>query len=444
MSSLKTVRIRALGASLCLTLAALWPATVLAQGQGRPIQPREPAEGAEIPAELRFADLKLGPLYLQPHIGVQGFGWDSNVLGLPSGAEVGDLRATLSGGVRLAIPAREAHLVTGDASINYLWYNDFEDLRAFNPVLAATYEYTSARFDGSASVRYIDADRTQVDFLEVDGQPVRPEDGIFLRSRQRTLLTEASITWRVGTVMFLEPAVSRRIVRFGTDTAPEEELALALDRTEESIGGSIGYQWTPRTSVGLTGDRLVYDYETPGNPRDAETYRLAFDLRMREPGPITGRVSVGYRNLAPREVESTSFSGAILDGSLLITPGGIAEVRVFGNRDVFPSIWFSNFYALRQGGGIDFLVGLSRRLGVGVDASLYEHSYANEETVEQPDGSVVTARRLDRIYRYGGRVTWGISSSELTLRVGYVNRVSNFAIADNQQFVISTGYTFIY
>jgi hypothetical protein len=374
-------------------------------------------------------------------------GWASNALGTPEVVgEAGDLRATISPGLKLVFPFRQAHLISVDGEVGYRWYRDLEALRGFNTAVAARYDYSAVRWSLSLSNRFINADRNQYELIEIGDDVVPPQLEIFGRVREATNYTALSLSWSIVSRGFLEGRASRNIVRFedreeGIDTG----VSKALDRTEDSIGGSIGYRVLPKTRVSLEVDWQLDDYETPGNFRTAETYRARARVQLDATAPVSGQFALGFRDQAPREATVVGFSGLVLDGNLAVHPGGTTEIHFFGARDIFPTFWSDSIYALRQGGGLSTLVQLNRALGVGADASIYEHSYPTEATVEQSDGSTLTARRYDRINSFAARVRWQVTRVNVfDLRIGYYYRTSNFDILNNRGLFVGSGYTFTY
>jgi hypothetical protein len=428
-----------------LILALLCADVGFAQERRRPRQPEGAAEGTQIPPELAIADLKFGPFYLQPRATFKDLGWDNNITGQREGAgKSADFRATPGGGLKIALPFRQNHMITGDGQIDYLWYRENPQLRTFNGAAVAQYAYTSDMFEVDLLNRYVDAQQTQTGLIQIGDGTVEPEFEIFEAARQRTNLAQFTGTWHLNP-FHLEGRTSRRVVRIKELDPEATSLAESLDRTEETVGGTVGFQVTPKSRLAFVVDWTNYDYETAGNIREAETYRAGAKIDLDPTAPLNGSVLVGYRDLAPRRSEALGFEGVVVDGEIGVQPGGVLAITLAGTRDAFPSFFGSNIYYIRQGGGISILAQAVRELAVGADVSLHEHRYPVEASATQDDGSTLTAERLDRVYQFTGRLQWSQSAwTAIGIRIGWVNRTSNFDFANIDGLVVATSYSLTY
>jgi len=435
-------------ALLTLALASVWPSGPLWAQESQRQLPRGRAqaeEGTELPAGLRFADLKLGPFYLQPRVALADLGYDTNVLGTPAATEVRDFRTTLSGGTRLIFPFRAEHSIQGDAQVDYLWFSETEALRTFNGTLDLRYKLLSDRWDIDVYTRYIDARRGQLDLIEIGNEVVDPSYEIFGRVRERGADVGARVRALIGSRFVLEPRGLRRVIRFKDDAESGLILSTDLDRTEESLGAFVGYRVTSRTTVGFDGDYQNNDYEAPGNPRQATTHRLAGKLELDSRAPLHGAILLGLRDLTPAENGLVGYRGAALAAEMAFAPGGIMEITLAGDRDAYPSFWFDSIYFLRQGGATTVLFQAQRSFALGAELSVHEHSYSTEATLAQLDGSLLTARRRDLVYRALGRLDWNLSrANRMTFRMGWIERDSNFDVAKTDGFVAGGGFSLTY
>jgi hypothetical protein len=292
--------------------------------------------------------------------------------------------------------------------------------------------------------RYVDVQQTQTALIQIGDGTVEPEFEIFEAARQRTNLSQFTGTWHLNP-LHLEGRTSRRVVRIEELDPEATSQSSQLDRTEETIGGTVGFQVTPKSRLALVVDWTNYDYETEGNIRDAETYRAGAQIDLDPTAPLNGSVLVGYRDLAPQRPEALGFEGVVVDGELGVQPGGVLAITLAGTRDAFPTFFGSNVYYIRQGGGISVLAQAVRELGVGADISLHEHRYPVEASATQDDGSILTAGRLDHVYQFTGRLQWSQSTwTAIGIRIGWVNRTSNFDFADIDGLVVATSYSLTY
>lgn len=121
------------------------------------------------------------------------------------------------------------------------------------------------------------------------------------------------------------------------------------------------------------------------------------------------------------------------------------EIDLAVDRDIFPSLWFDSIYALRQGAGISVLLQASRGFAVGGDISYHEHDYPTEATAPQRDGSLFTAKRNDQILRFGGLIRLRADRlNNISFRIGYFDRDSNFDTQEISGLVIGSGYSLVF
>lgn len=428
--------------SLLIAVALLTAGTAYAQQQP-PVRPVGPEEGTEIPESARLADIKVGPFYLQPRLGLRDVGWSDNPLGVPNSNElkVSDFQATGLGGLRFYLPFRERHVISGDGEAAYQWFQDNEEFRGWNTAIEGRYEYDSDRLEASIVNRYVNSQFNQLEQLELDtGGTGAPDAEIFARVRSQTNDLRAELQFNYTRQTFVGARGGRRIVRYPGESEQAQSIARTLDRTEDSIGGFVGTSLRPGLAVRAFYDYQDFDYEAPGNPRDASSYRTGVELALSGDRRFSGLVRLGYRDLTPDLEELIGFSGMIFDADVRGVIGSRTEVTISGIRDALPSLFGDNIFFVRSGGGVDLVYQVTRRIGLGAGVQIYDHAYELEVTQTQPDGTVLTAVPSEQIYQYEGIFTWRLNRNEIRVRAGYFDRSSNFASQESDGLIISTGY----
>lgn len=425
-----------------VVIAALIPCAGLAHAQQVPVRPVDPREGAEVAEEAPLADLKLGPFYLQPRLGVRDLGWDSNILGASatSGLQVSDFRATPIAGLRLFLPIRSRHVFSADGEVGYAMFLEYKELRGWNTAVEGRYEYDSDRLEVSVADRYVDAQTNQLERLELDSGPTTPDPGVFQRIRTRTNDLSADLRFFFTSQTYVGGRGSRAIVRYDDSTAVGTATAASLDRTEDTVGGVLGTRLRPSVSVQAFYDWQEYDYETPGNPRDATTYRTGLELLMEPGSRASGLIRAGYRRLTPLDPDQQEFDGLVGDMAVTAILGGRVEMSVNGTRDAYPALWYDSTYFLLRQAGLELVYQATRAFGIGGAATAGEYDYNNEATEILPDGTPFTAERRDLVYRYEGLLRWRLDRNEIRFRVGYYDVTSNFVSQEQDGLIVSTGY----
>jgi hypothetical protein len=434
------VRSNVVGIGLAIAVATLVSTPVL--GQVTPVGAESADEGSEIQVgELALADIRLGPFYLQPRLGIRELGWNSNVLGRPDASEqVSDMRVTPLAGLRFFLPLRRRHVISGDAAGWYDWYAEQDSFRAFSGAVEGRYGFDSERLDVDISHRYSNAQTNSLQRVELDsgGNDLTDEVVTLIRREVNTTLGEATLF--ISRRTFIGARGTQLVIRYDDRTSDGDAVARQLDRTEREAGGFVGMQMRPGLRVRLFYDFRRFEYVDPVSLRDADTYRTGLELNFDRGNRLEGLVRVGYRRLTPVVEGLVGFDGIVGDLNLTTVVSGRTEMTLRGDRDALPSLWGRNVFFVREGGGAELVFQFSRRIGIGGSIDYHRHAYEIETSFPQRDGSQLTAKRRDEIYQYEGILRIGLGGDEIRFRLGAYERQSNFDALNTSGLILSTGY----
>lgn len=429
----------------CVTFALGSTTTALAQSRRTPDGAADRDELSAGAQALLDADLRLGPLYVQPQMGVS-FGWES----VPNARDseepkrlVSDLAATLSPKIRLVLPFRERHEFSADAGVDYRWFQDFESLRTLNTQLFGGYSLRSHRIDLTLTDVFVDGERGFLDPLEIDGGTAALQFETDERLGIQTNEFLAVVDWKLNPRMTVTVEGGRNRIRFEED-AESSGIGLAgrLNRDENIAGAALRFALTPTIEVSPRYEWEDAVYVAPDNPREGIYDLAGVGIDLIPNSRFSAGAVVGLRRFRPDDSTVLDFSGLSLQGEASVVLGGRATLDLNGTRDITPSFWFDNTFFVRQGGGAALLVALSRRLRLGGDISYHQHDYPLETTAALLGGELLTARRNDELLNYGARGSWAFGSAgAVDVRVGWLERRSNFDFIELEGITVAVGYT---
>lgn len=395
---------------------------------------------------LMNADLKLGPFFIRPGVGV-GTAYESVPIRGNSDEPpqvVGDAVFKLSPRLDVVMPFRGQHEIKATGQLIYNWYSRFSELRNWDRIARASYRYRGDWLDVRVADDLTDRQVSFLDYVGDGGSSSNPQFDLDTRHRERRNNTFA----RVGITKFHRTDLQFRggyeTIRYKEDLIETDvPLSDELDRNEASFGTTARLRARPKTTVGIVYDYLNADYVETASFRDHGTHRIAGLLELDRSAGVFGSVELGYRNLSPRSPDETGFNGVVFKGRLGTIVGQRIRVWLNGVRDTTPTFWDANIFALRHGAGGEVEVPLSTDFTLSGDIGRFWLDYPVETTASLVDGSVLTAERRDRVWNYGATFGWTKDRNQsYRLRIGYYDRASNFDTQSLHGWRVSTGVQF--
>lgn len=376
---------------------------------------------------------RLGPLLLFPTLRISDVGYDDNVyLDGVDENPVSDYRANLS-------PEIKANMLLGGSLIlsftdnpEYMYYHKEKSRGGFGNSLSPGFKLLLlGRFALSGSYEY------QKHFRQL--------------SREVNLLTENVAKGYHGE-LFYETArmsslgISADIREYSHENLDLEgsatSLARQLNREERSVHGELYYSLSPVRSFFLRAGYTEYSFESAeAGWRDSTSWQASGGIRFAATGRINGLLSLGYKELRPKERGRRSFSGVFGNTELSMRLGRIT-LRTVYSRDPMFSYLSDVYYYIehRYGGGLSFYLNRLLRL----DYNYYHELLDYPEPVPYQDvGGMRSIDRKDRGDLHSAGLTIRlVRSLGLGISANFADRRSTYPRISYKRFFVGGSLTY--
>lgn len=383
------------------------------------------AQDAEAPDAN--ARVHLGPLSMNPTLGLTNIGVDTNVFFEP------DQQAPKRDFTMTLVPATDLWLRMGRAWLSstlredLVYYQRYTSQRSANnsDTLGITVPLNRLTLKGGG--RYVNA--TDRPGYEISERVHHVDSGyngsVDLRLMSKTFVGvhgERSKTTYDSTATF-----------FGVNLASE------LDRESTTAGVSVRHQLTPLTALTFDGSTRQ-DRFTTQHARDADSKQLWAGVEFDPFALLKGAARIGYRDFSPLDPTIPPFKGTTVDVNISYVALGSTKLTFQANRDVQFSYDINQPYYLqtRVSGS------LAQQIYGPVDA-VGRASYARLSYTDRSGAFVQVAGMIDRIEAYGGGVGYHFGPDlRLGFNVDEQRRTSPIGLRDYHGFVIGMSATFGY
>jgi putative beta-barrel porin BBP2 len=338
------------------------------------------AEGGPDPSKVR---VRIGPLLLNPSIGLSNIGVDTNVFNESNDQQPkSDFTLTVVPRTDIWLPLGRSWL-SGTIDEQIVWYQKYESERSANNRLGIGWRML-------ANVVNINLGATYNNTNE------RPGYEIDVRAPRTDLMLQAAFEGRVLSRTFLGVRVLRQTNDFDDTTVFADALLRdQLNRVSTSAAVTLRQQLTPLTSIEFNGTRTEDEFEF--SPlRDSVSSSFNGTVTFDPLALIRGSATFGIRDFKPESPDVPGFTGGTMAVDLAYTLLGSTRFTVRATRDIQYSFDITQPYYLQT--GIDF--SLAQQIYGPMDAvvriSEQSLAYRNRAGVPQLD-----ADRTDRVHSYG-------------------------------------------
>jgi hypothetical protein len=370
--------------TLAIALLALAPTGAVAQS-GDPGAP---------PPTVR---LRLGPLFLNPTIGLTGAGVDDNVFNDPDQVAKSDYTATLS-------PATDLWLRFGPTWINgtvkedLVYYQKYASERSANGSVRVNWLIPLNRLTLNPGISYLNT-------------RARPGFEIDTRAQRSEIDYNGSIELRVASKTFVGVRGDRRTTTFDENaTYLGRSLQDSLNRTVTNTGLTVRHQATPLTSITFDVSRALDRFEF-SPVRDADSTQISGGVKFDPAALIKGAATFGYRDFKPASGAVPGYQGSTAAVDLSYVALGTTKLTVTASRDVQYSFDINQPYYLQT----------------GVTGSIGQQIYGPLDVVARigaqrldyrssAGAAVALANRVDRIRLYGAGIGYHLGRD---MRLGF-------------------------
>jgi hypothetical protein len=217
---------------------------------------------------------------------------------------------------------------------------------------------------------------------------------------------------------------STQDVRYGN--APELSNFNSLNRKEQDAKFEMYYRIGQEKFLFWNGGYSEYRFKDPlYRWRDAYSYQTSAGIQFPLLGRIRGALSLGYKQLTPRDVSKQGFSGLVGDTSLDIRVSRFA-FRLGFTRDSYFSYWQDNVYFIgnQAGTGVSFYA--TKFLRLDYDFNFGTYDYPEPGIVRSPSGELELIQRSDDFRSHvAGFVIRVVKNTGVGLMVNSWTRRSN-------------------
>ncbi|MFN7983307.1 MAG: outer membrane beta-barrel protein [Vicinamibacterales bacterium] len=277
---------------------------------------RAQAQEQTDPAEA--ARFRIGVLRFTPSIALSNVGVDTNVFNDADHARQ-DATAAVGPAIDLWLKTGPARL-GGRASGQYLYFNRYENQRAWNSNLEGKWEWPMGRI--APFVSGLHADNKDRPGYEIDSR-------VRMQREQVRIGTPLRLTGKTKLVF----EAARETTRFDrNDIFLGDQISQGLDRdvTVEDL------EWrtslTPLT-VFVVRAEAQQDRFTYGDQRNADSVKVMPGFEFRPEALISGQVFVGVRHFNARRSETPDFTGVVADVNATYTLRA-TQLQLRASRDL--------------------------------------------------------------------------------------------------------------
>jgi hypothetical protein len=351
---------------------------------------------AQVPDRADDRGWRFGSVLLKPAIGVDGVGFNSNILN-----ETDDPKKDFTARVRpsLDIVARLSRMTfQAHGALGWSWYRRHAEQRSLDGDRTFRLELPIHRVTLHAS-----------DALVQTRDLYDPE--IDLRALRTERANAAGAELRIGGRTRFDVSVRRSTMAFAA--ASElfgTRLQETLNRRTDRVAAQARYRATPLTTVVFSGsaehERFAFLRE-----RDADSLRALAGFDFARPAWLSGSARVGYARFIPVMSADPAFSAVVAAIDVERPVSDLLTVQVAVNRSIAPSFRLSDRYYVVTGVSGALIRQLSARVRVTAGAGRQRLSYrrTTERRADAPGSDVLTTGRAGIAYRATSLLTIGVN-----------------------------------
>jgi len=353
------------------------------------------AQQAPPPPDSDAATLKFGALSIKPSIAIDNLGRDNNVFNDPVDPK-SDFTMTLTPAADVVFQPGRLKLTYRQA-VEYVYYQTYDSEGGANNRASIRTDVDLGILRPYAAVSGLDTkDRPN---HEVDERARHNERDYFGGTTVKLFTrTTAGIEVRQKRIRYDENAEFRG-----------ENLAQALDHTNDIITGNVGIELTPFTSFMLDFNRERDRFELDPS-RNSTSFRIMPTFLFSPLGLINGTVAVGYRSFTPDDPATPVFKGFVTDVTTRFTLYDIHRFDLRAARDVNYSYEQDAPYFVGTTLEVGWTFAMTSRFDARTSAGRTNMSYRTRTgvTLAQPDDTYF-AYSVGGGYRIRPRLRVGVT-----------------------------------
>lgn len=382
-----------------LALAGALAAAAPARAQQVPQAPPDLADTARI---------RFGPFYFQPWLMITNAGLDTNVFNdfeEPKEDYTFTLTPGLEGGMRAGAARLNVRLVT-----DYVWYRTYKSEQGVDGSTRLHFELRGAWLRPFVSAEWTNT-RSRPGY-EIDARAERNtpsyESGADVRVASRTWIV---LSLRQAKTEFLAGEVYQDI-----------PLDRALNNQTQAANAGLRIEVSPLTTLTISTQLQRVRFEA-STFRDNDSYAVVSTMNFSPDALLSGRASVGYRNLQAKTVGVPDFLGVVAGVNLSWAMLSSTRMGFGVDRDVAYS--FEDVYPYYLQNGVN--VSITQRLVGSLEAAVQgRRAWLDYRILEN-----AAPQRRDQVTSYGGGIGYRFGTVvRLGLDVEQIERRSDLPERD--------------
>lgn len=373
---------------------------------------------SEIEEITKKARWRIGPFRIYPTIQFKDIGYDDNVYyQREEDGPKGDYRATISPEVKVYFLFRNYLIFTLKENPEYIYFLKEARERRLNNALSPGFKFLFMnRFVISGNYSYSNRRYRASSEFDIRANFIHKEynGSIFYETPRGTSF-----------------GISASSIKISHEdiTQPGEEIYLSrrLNRKEESASVGFYYRIFSQSFFFLKGNYTEHIFENKDYKwNDSYSYSLNAGIQFPILGRITGKLSLGYKELLPKHSDKKGFKGIVGDTQLNFRLLRFA-FRLDYERDCRFSFMSENIYFIedRYGAGISFY--LTKFLRVDYNYQYGEANYPEKILLWTSEGNYeeIKMRYIYRIHT-AGFVFRIIKNTGIGININFWDWTSNY------------------
>lgn len=309
---------------------------------------------------------QIGPFRIHPLFHIRDVGYDDNVYYQHEDERpYSDYTGTISPGVNIYLLFHNYLIISLNGSLEYVYYVKQKKERGWNNTFSPQFKllFLNCIVIGGNYTRSNRRWRVTSEFnVKVNEQREGFRGSIFYETSRRTSL---------GISGSSEKFTYEDITLEGSDFF----FSRWFDRKEQEGNIEFYYKIFSESFLILKGGYKEYNFEHPSyHWRDAYSYQMYAGIRFPLTAKIRGIFFLGYKKFIPKIRSKKSFAGLVGDSSLDFKMGRFS-LRLRYNRDCYFSYWTENIFFLENSYAIGASFYLTKFLRLDYDFTYGEADY---------------------------------------------------------------------
>jgi hypothetical protein len=343
----------------------------------------------QIESAMESARWHLGPVRLQPWVGIRNFGYVDNVWGTVNNP-VSDFTITAGAGLRAYIPLGSKTILFARALPEYIWWKDTESRRKW----AGRYSAGAMLFLNRVTLEAVGNRTDDQSYINAEVSTTIPN-----RYDTGTLSLDLRL---LGRLSFVAQGSRSQFRILTSDATPEEESYLkTLERDEQVVSAGLRYAFSESISLTLGGHRSDVDFLDKNYDRSntGEGYYglLSFSRRR-----LTVNVNYSFYTIDPKDASQfAQLDGNTGQANVSYKLTDRVQAQVYGGRTLSYSAGQGAPYYIenRVGAAVRFPLGwrVSTRVFLEKgDLSYPAYEQAPAYTVDRTGGGTSVSLRISK------------------------------------------------